>query len=245
LIELLKKEEPPSVDSPLSTCTIVDELVTLDAESSLAEISQIASAGNLRALQVLAGSKHEAARKILVQLLPEAKGPALRIALNGLAQNWPNESVDLFVARLGDPDVEIVQTAINGLANTDNADQIPRILPLTAHENKDVCEAAAEGIEYLGARNHVPAVYAALLKTKEVSAARPLVDALISAKWKDSAEKSKLAEWLASVQGDMRYQVIRLLRHLSDNAMGPDNYSEFENGPEDWVKKWTEWAKKP
>ena len=47
---------------------------------------------------------------------------------------------------------------------------------------------------------------------------------------------------LAGAKGEMRYQVIRLLRHLSGDTMGPKVYSERQEQQDEWTWRWSEWA---
>ena len=54
----------------------------------------------------------------------------------------------------------------------------------------------------------------------------------------------KVGEKLRKVQNFRRYDLVRLLRHLSGDAMGPKDDQEWYKDPEGWYRKWLGWADK-
>jgi len=71
-----------------------------------------------------------------------------------------------------------------------------------------------------------------------------LVDGLIDHGWHDASAARRIADRIATRTDDGRYELIRLLRHLSHEAMGPEGFSEWQKEPETWTARWREWAAK-
>ncbi|MEW6367156.1 MAG: HEAT repeat domain-containing protein [Acidobacteriota bacterium] len=243
LLEALKKDPPPSNEAPLETTAAVDQLTALGSHKAVPQIESLARQGNLRALQVLAASKEAAAKAPLEAIARQAKGTQLVIALNGLSRRWPEGSAELFKAALKEPDAVKVSIAVRGLKKSvSDADLVALLVPLLAHANEEVRAEASDGLSGLDPGAQAPRYFDAILSTADSQVAVDLVTALIDHKWKDQSAVPRLAAKLAKGDNDMKYQTIRLLRHLSGDAMGPADYTDFNNDPDEWVRKWKEWC---
>jgi HEAT repeat protein len=237
-LDLIKKESQPEEDSPLSTCTVVDEMIKLEPQVAADDLARLAQEGNLRAAQVLAGSNNQVCRDAVMQLVPTAQGPMFRILLDGLADNWPDAGRQIFTDALGKKDSEVVETAIQGLVNSNDMSALPRLIPLLHHETSGIRKKAASAIEDLGPGDSGEEIFAAIIATEDDEVARPLVTALIEAKWQKKDATEILAAKLRETKKDMSFQTIRLMRHLADSPMGPENYSDFREDQKGWVDRW-------
>lgn len=242
LLALLPGEEPPAKNYPTMTSTLVDEIVAL--EPPVPELLSLWQAGNLRALQVLAGLKGDAAKPALLDAGRTATGSARQISLEALSRRWPSEAQELFHRALGDADPNVVEIAIRGVSSGGKQAAVPALLPLCSHATSSVRWRAATAIAAAGAGEHAAGIYSTFLASEDTQVAAPLAEALIKAKWSQPGAPGTLAEKLAKAKDMMRFQVIRLLRHLSGDAMGPENVGEFFKDPGGWVEKWRQWASK-
>jgi hypothetical protein len=66
----------------------------------------------------------------------------------------------------------------------------------------------------------------------------------VKAKWQDKTAAGEIARNLERSKGDKRYHLMRLLRHLSGDAMGPADFAEFDQDADGWARRWAEWAAK-
>lgn len=242
LLELLQKEAPPPTESLQQTSTVVTEMVALNAPEAVPELSRMARGGNLRALQVLAGYKHKSAQAPLRQIVRTGSQPQLGIALAGLADNWSATSVDLFRTALRAPDREIRQIAIRGLGSSKDAAAVPLLLPLLKTNKDDVSYQVVSALGQLPVGSYAPQFVEALLVTDENNVASGLVTCLIDSGWKDRSAIRRLGNKLKGSKDDMRFPMIRLLRHLSGNVMGPESYAEYNERAAEWFRRWCEWA---
>lgn len=241
LLELLQKEEPPPAQ-PLQLSAAVRELILLNSPKSLPELIVLARQGNLRALQVLAGSPDEAARAPLTERAVAGQPVERLIALNGLASNWPRQSLAVFQTALTSDQPEVVVVAALGLARSNEPTAIPALLAVLKSPDSKVRGSVAAALESLPANRYTAQWLDALLATDDDQVARVMVNALIRDQWRDRSQLSRLADKLMSGRGDLRYQIIRLLRHLAGNPMGPKDYFEYQENADGWNKKWSEWA---
>lgn len=92
---------------------------------------------------------------------------------------------------------------------------------------------------------HAKRFVEAVLTTTDTQVASSLVDAVLKSDWKDRSMRKRLAEKLKGSYGDVQYHVMRLLRRLSGDAMGPADYSEWQKDRNGWAEKWQQWAAKP
>jgi HEAT repeat protein len=203
----------------------------------------LAGQGNLRAVQVLAGYKDASALAPLTDLANKTTATSLRLALGGLANHWAEKSVPVFKKYLDDPDKRVKSVALRGLGNSKDSAVVPLVLPLLDHKDYEVQDAARFALEQLPPGPHADK-YLDRILTGDERSTYILVQALIRHKWEDKTAIPRLADKLQSSKGAQRFQIIRLLRHLSNNAMGPDTWDEFERNPDDWVRRWREWAAK-
>jgi hypothetical protein len=242
LLEVLKNDPPPDSSYPLSTNTTVEQLVALNSPAAVPRLEAMARAGNLRALQVLAGCTGPFVKGPLTALAREAKGTAQVIALDGLSRHWPEGNADLFKAALQSPSGSLVEIALRGLKKSSKENPVPLLVPLLASADMQVRRDAAGGLQDLDPGAYAGRYLEAILATDDVQMASSLVTALIDHKWKDPAASARLCTRLAQDDDSMRFQVIRLLRHLSGNAMGPEDYSTYYQDADGWAKKWGEWC---
>jgi HEAT repeat protein len=242
-LEMLAKEAPPDKKSPTSTTRLVTELIALKAVKAIPELLLAARDGNLRACQVLAGTKDEAFRKPLLDFAMEAKGPALWIAVDGLLDNWTNSGGDVYRKVLAQPEQpEVLKLAARGLEQMKDQQVGSRLAALLGSSSPEIALAAAEAINGLSTTLPVPDLLPAMLATGDSKVADSLAETLIERKWAERSAIPRLAVRLKEGPPEVRYPVIRLLRHLSKDAMGPEYSSEFEKDAAEWVRKWIEWA---
>lgn len=240
LIEWLKVEPPPETNGLYEYGPVVRELAGLGADAPVADLEAMARQGNLRALQVLANLDQPAACESLMRLVGTAQGSALRIALHGLETHSPEKHVAQFLAALDNTDPETVKVAISGLAA---AADPTAVVPLLRLLKGDKAPEAAQALGSLGPGSNAAAFLSAVLAADDASVAGSLVDGLIDHKWSDHAAIGPLVGRLDSAAPEVQYQIIRLLRHLSQNALGPENSDEFDKEPAQWAQRWRQWAK--
>src|SRR5204862_3932537 len=132
------------------TTRVVEELIARHTAAHVAALRDLAARGNLRALQVLAGSKQPAALDDLLGVVNGGDTPArVQIALAGLALNWPAAAAETFTRRLADPNPAVVRLAVLGLARSGDPAARPLIEPLLAHADPDCRLAAAAALDAL------------------------------------------------------------------------------------------------
>lgn len=244
LLEMLEADTLAAPKNTYDVDTLVQELATLVTPTTQQRIVALARAGNLRAVQVLAQSKDESVWEPLTELSGKTTGVGLRIVMHGLSQNWPKKSADVFAKALGNPDEEVVQSAIRGLEQSKDTRTVGLLLPLLGHNKEPVRRAAGWSMQQFPAGDKIGEIAQALLKTTDDQLVAGLVKMLIDGKWQDKSAIPKLGDKLRTAKDYTRYEVIRLLRHLSNNAMGPNNSTEYYQDPEGWARKWIDWAKK-
>ncbi len=245
LLELLEKDDPPPQDNPLELDAVADELVVLNAATATPQLTALTDKGNLRALQVLAGSSNESVQQPLTAAAGKAQGAALHIALDGLMRNWAAKSFDSFAAHLNDPDVKIVGVAVIGLREGKSAKAAALLEPLLNHQESSIRSDVATALAELPCEEAAPRIAEALLASSEPSVVSSLSTALLNAKWKDPKAIHKLGEKLAATPDEStRFELVRLLRSQSGDAMGPKDYDEFAGDAAGWTRKWVDWAAK-
>jgi HEAT repeat protein len=244
LLKMLKKEAPPPAFSPQQTTELVRQLSLLNTPKATPELVTLAKGGNLRALQVLAGSKNASVKAALIDLAKEAKEAALRIALQGLQTNWAKDAFEVFVKYLGHSDTRVVQKAVYGLQNGKDPRAAGLLVALLKHKDQGIRSSVSWVLNTLPLGKAASQVAQALADATDDSLTSGLVSALIKAGWKDTKLAGKLGLKLKAAKGYTQYDLIRLLRHLSGNAMGPKDYSEYSKDQAGWVRKWVDWAAK-
>jgi HEAT repeat protein len=245
LLELLAKEEAPPASQPLETSPLVRELIILHSPHLVSPLAALAQKGNLRALQVLAGCRQDTVQAPLQEQAQNGSPAARLIALSGLSLHWAWQNVAILTAALASDQSEAIIVAAQGLGRSKDLTAVPALLAVLKHPDARVRFNVAAGLVSLPA-NHCAAHWLdALLATEDDQVALVLVDALIHGPGKYGAVRQGLGQKLKASQGDLGYQVIRLLRHLSGNAMGPESYFEYQQEPESWNEKWVKWATNP
>ena len=243
LLQLLKEEPPPTTVTYVSTGReVVDEVAALNSPQMVPAVVELAQSGHVPALLVLARCTFEQARDPLLRIAKTASGNALEIALGGLASHWPRESVEHFKTALNSSSTEIVRTAARGLGRSQDSSAVPLLLPLLQHSDRSTRFTAADALETLDPGANASQLLNTILATDDDQIAARLATGLINHKWRDKQTIASLSEKLATAKGAIRYQYIRLLRHLSDNAQGPATYPEFEDKADEWSQKWIGWA---
>jgi HEAT repeat protein len=241
-MDLLQKEEPPPAANPLQPSAAVRELVLLNSPKLVPELAARAGQGNLRALQVLAGSKQETARETLMERANGGQPAERLIALNGLASNWPRQSSAILKTALDSDQPEVVAVAALGLARSKDPAAIPALLGVLKNPDSKVRRSVAAAVESLPSNQFTAQWLDALLTTDDDQVARILVNALLRDQWRDRAQLPRLAAKLKKCRDDLGFQIIRLVRHLAGDTMGPKDYFEYQENPKEWNKKWTAWA---
>jgi HEAT repeat protein len=245
LLKMLKKEAPPPAFSPQQTTELVRQLALLNSPKATPELVTLAKAGNLRALQVLAGSKNTSAKAALIDLAKEAKeAAALRIALQGLQTNWAKDAFEVFAKYLDHNDTRVVQKAVYGLQYGKDPRAAGLLVGLLKHKDQGIRSSVSWALNSLPLGKAASPVAQALADATDDSLTSSLVSALIKAGWKDGKLAGKLGRKLKAAKGYTQYDLIRLLRHLSGNALGPKDYSEYSKDQAGWVRKWVDWAAK-
>ncbi len=242
LVEFLDEDPAPAPDEATSRDALVDAILETGPAPVRDDLVRRARSGNLRALQVMAGWKDAAARDVLLEGAACPSRPARLIALEGLSRNWPREGRQALRDAVSSADVAVAQAGMAGLAGSGDAGEVELLLKQLGHREAGVREAAASAIQQLGPGDHASEVLAAILETRERSCASSLVDSLISHEWRDLSARRRIADRVGALKDDVRFELVRLLRHLSGNAMGPEDYSEWEKDPESWCRRWREWA---
>ena len=242
LVDSLAGDPAPGAGEALSTDPLVDAIVETGPLTSRAELVRLALAGNLRALQVLARWQDAAARDVLLARAASASRSERLIALDGLARNWPNEGRSALRDAAQSADVETAEAGLAGLAESADPREVAFLLRQLEQRNERVRRAAASAIERLGPGPHADDVLAAILATNDRACASSLVDGLIDHEWRDPGAARRIVDRLATRKDDVRFELVRLLRHLSRNALGPEGFAEWQKEPETWTQRWREWV---
>lgn len=243
LVDLLQTEKQ-LVESYFYPSALVKDIITLNPELYKQKLTDLAHKGNLCAIQVFAGWDNIYAHTMLLEIAGNGNGPGQRIALDGISENWPNESRDLLHAMLKNKNPVLVCSAIQGLKNTGDSTEIESIVPFLENNNLSISQAAASAIGELGPGKQAQTILKTLLKTDDYSIAINLSNALTEHNWKDKNAIKPLANRLKTLKGEICFPIIQLLRHLSGNALGPDGYGQWYNKQDEWKTKWCEWAAK-
>lgn len=265
LLQMLERDDPPAQNSPLETDELVRVLTDLDAPEATPRLVELACAGNLRAVQVLAGSANESVRGPLAEIAQSKAGTALHIALDGLRNHWAAASVDVFAKYLNHQDEQIVGIAIDGLRKSKNRRAAVLLLPLLTQPEVSLSRRAAWALCGIPLDDALPRIAEALFQADDGMLIDDLAKALILAGWDDRTAVPRLGHKLAQIRGGEpsaaptymggmanmsdfeeqgRYPIVRLLRALSGETMGPKDRNEFDQDPEGWVRKWVDWARR-
>ncbi len=242
LVEFLATDPAPAVEQAVATDSLVDAILETGATPARDGLVRLARSGNLRALQVLAGWPDAAARDVLLERATSAVRAERLIALDGLARHWPKQGRPVLRAAVTSSDLETVEAAIAALGATDDAREVGVLLEPLRRAEPRVRRAAASAIEKLGPGPYAAEVLAVLLETSDRACAASLVDGLVTHGWRDASTTRRIAERLAAGKGDERFELVRLLRHLSRDAMGPADFAAWKKEPERWTERWREWA---
>jgi hypothetical protein len=62
--------------------------------------------------------------------------------------------------------------------------------------------------------------------------------------WRDARAIKPLGDRLGGAKDYVRFEIIRLLRHLSNNCIGPEDYRQWSEQADGWVTRWRGWAAK-
>jgi len=243
LMDWLAEERLSDEGASTTTSTVVDELSKLSVAPLVPRLTELARNGHLPALQVLSRTEDPAAREPLQALARDVRGTARFLVLDGLADHWPEGNDELFKQALRDGEADLVPPATRALLQTD-PDALPRLLlPLIASEDEMTRWHAASTLASCDPGDHADGYVDALLATSDEQIASELVSGLIDHGWSNDAAVPRLAHKLEqSAQDDFRYQVVRLLRHLSGDAMGPETIGDFWDQPDEWTSRWLDWA---
>lgn len=244
LMEWLAQEEIADQDAPLATSTVVDELAKLNLPSLVPRLGELAHDGHLPALQVLSNYEDPSAREPLEAFAGEAEGTARFIVLDGISEHWPDGNEELFAQVLREPTADLVPLATRALLNTDQKSLPSLLLSLVEDDDETIRSEAAWALGRCDPGSYADGYLGAFLATSDDQIAAYLAGGLIDHDWKDKKAIAGLARKLNECEDNhMRFQVIRLMRHLSDEAMEADGSGDFWDEPEEWTKRWQDWAK--
>jgi HEAT repeat protein len=243
LIELLQTEKRPE-EYDRTPSTLVKAIIALNPEPFAQKLADMARQGNVPAIQVFAGWDSRNAHGLLLDLAAHGTGLGQRIALDSISDNWAGESRDLLRAMLLNTDPKLVCSAIKGVRNIGDKTAADALVPFLDHKNLSVSQAAAEALEKLGPGAHAQTILERILRTNDYGTAICLTDSLIKHDWHNRDAIKPIAIRLKQLKGDMGFVMIRLLRHVSNNAMGPDGYAQWNEKSDEWRKKWCDWAAK-
>jgi hypothetical protein len=246
LVTLLASEPPPSAADALEPCPVARELIRLSSVALQPALTAQARQGNTNALLVLAQSGDDSVRPLLADKAVKGSRVERLIALNALATRWPKESVAVFATVIDKKaEVDIVLLGALGLQRSQAPDAIKSFLSLMRSPDKQVRSGVTAIVVSLPAERFAPSWLEALLATEDDQVAADLVKALSDNQWKDAKAVPRLMAKLRTSRGDMRFQMIRLLQHVTGDDKGPANYFEFQKDPERWTRLWENRAPSP
>ncbi len=223
---------------------LVGTLVEMNSPAATTKLVELAGAGNYRAVYILARSKNDSVRTPLTELASKVKGPLLSAVLNGLVENWAKQSGEVFASALDNPDAQVVQAAVRGLEKSKHPKAAVLLIPLLEHKAQGVRSTVSWTLEQLVGAEQAAKLAEVLLRSADGNVVSACSRMLIKAKWKDRTAIPKLGEKLRAAQEFQRRDIVFLLRHLSDDAMGPANDNEWYKDAKGWHAKWLEWAAK-
>ena len=242
LLDMVQNAEPASEQDGFFVDNLVSVLVEMDKAEATPRLAQMAGAGNLRAARVLAHSKNPSVQAALVTLAGRSQGAVLQTALEGLSERWAGQSVDVFAAALQSDDEKAVCAAIDGLGNSKSPRATSLLVPLLEDKKDEVRRRAACAIENLPPGDQVDKLAQVCLRSSENNVISACVKPLIAGNWQDRSAVPKLVEKLRAAKQYSRYPLVRLLRQVSGNAMGPNDDREWYNDQDGWYKKWLDWG---
>lgn len=242
LMQMLKDAAPPT-EAELYGDGLVDVFVGMDNPKITPDLAELARIGNVRAARILARSYNDSVREPLTELAGQSTGDVLVAVVEGLANNWAQQSVAVFAKALTNADARIVRAAIQGVQYSNDKEALALLLPILEHTDPDARSNASWAIRELAPKPHVPKLVEIFLKTSDSQVISACAELLIAGEWKDASAIPNLVEKLQTVNEFERYNLIRLLRHLSGNAMGPKDENEWYEDPEGWYNKWVDWAR--
>jgi HEAT repeat protein len=148
----------------------------------------------------------------------------------------------VFAQALADADPRVVRAAGQGVQNSQDAQALALLVPVLEHTDPEVRSSASWAVRDLSPTGQVPKVAEVFLRTSDPQVISACAHLLIAGKWQDQSAIPNLVGKLRTVNEYERYDLIRLLRHLSGNAMGPKDENEWYEDPEGWYNKWLDWA---
>jgi HEAT repeat protein len=242
-VDLLSSQSQIDANTSYSS-SMVKFIISLNPDPSKEKLAELAHKGNIGAIRVFAGWNNDYAHTILADIAKSDTGTAREVAFNGIAASWPEESRDLLFSMLHSKNPQLVSTAIRGLGNTGDSTLVDSIVQFLDNSNESIINATTNAIDELGPGKQAPAFIKKILTTDNYNMSITLANSLIEHHWKDKSAVKPLAAKLKTIDGELEFPIVRLLRHLSGNAFGPDSYSDWSVKREEWSKKWCEWAEK-
>jgi HEAT repeat protein len=237
-LELLDQEPEPG-GNPDRISLVVRELSASDDPAVLPAILERVKTGKLRPVQVLALTRLPGARPALIAFARTAQGDAYRIAISGIADRCPAEGFDLLKQAAQSFDTAIKKHACRGLGRSRKAEAIPLLIAELNHPDINVKDAASLALRELPPGPQAGAYLDAVIAATDNLILSDLTHALTNSEWNDPGAIPRIKQALQVAGGDKRYYLMQLLRHLADNAMGPETFAEFDAGPpQEWVQRW-------
>lgn len=243
-LHLLTETGPRPADYPLAHSVLVDQFIALNAPQAIPELSRLARQGNHQALQILCSFDRQSAFEVVSEIASRATGAELEIALDGLANKWPEKGVNQFKKALNSTEPRIVQIAIRGMERSNSGALIASLLPLLQRQDDQIVRQVNQCLSEKPPGSHAAEYVQIILSNDQSERVWGLVSSLIENNWSDPTAVKPLGKKLRIATGDMRFQIIQLLRHLSGKTMGPEGYHEYQKDAEGWTQRWVDWSAK-
>jgi hypothetical protein len=257
LLEVLAKEpamEPDRWEGTYgSAADDLSEIGELLPVVSVETITSLAHQGNLRALQVLVRIPQEVGCEYFLELARTGHDSAQRIGFQGVAKKCATQGLPLLLESTKSKDEAIQKIAIEGLGAVNDSKAVLQLVDLL---NGSKAKEAAKSLARSGPGDHADAVMSKLLicKGEDSDIFYHLVDCLLKHKWSDYGVSIKVAERLeeelnriesTKTSHNQDYELMRLLRHISGNSIGPTDYADFgKKKGRVWLAEWKEWYQK-
>lgn len=222
---------------------LVSVLSMFDSPEAIESLLTFAEGGNRRAASALAGMSTEAVQEPLTELASSSNEGVRQIALDALSRRWPEESFELFAAGLTSSNQSVIQASIRGIQACEDPRAFEQLLPLLSHRDESVKQSAIWAMEGLPLGDQVEELADVFLQSTDPAVIVMAAGKLLDAGWKDTNQIAEVGGKLSRVEVYQAYGLVKLLRHLTDNAIGPETDDEWYNESEEWIKRWKTWIR--
>jgi HEAT repeat protein len=242
LLERLALDPEPGPNDLERTTCAVRELAESDDPAIVPTVVERAKAGRLRAVQVLANSTQPAAHAALLTFVASAQGDAYRIALAGVADRCPAKGFDLLKKATQAPQAVYKKIGARGLGKLKTPEAILALLPLLEDSDSTVRDVASLALRETPPGALAPKFVDTLITTQDTLVADDMAFAVRGSDWSDLGAVPRIKQALPGAVPIKQYFLIQVLRHLSDDAMGPETLPEFNTNQNGWVQQWLNWV---